>query len=150
MIQVAHLGANSGALEVRFIDEPGARRVFINTPGTHAVWLADDDDKDGVFKFQQVHGSGDGLLIPADMLLCYDHKFMYLSNWFGNTVQQFDISDPFHPVLTATVAVPHPNMLRLSRDTGVCMSLTRCSRLGTTTPASGRRAMTRTGSGCSM
>jgi methanethiol oxidase len=116
VIQVAHLGANSGALEVRFIDEPGVRRAFINTPGTHAVWLADDDDKDGVFKFQPVHGPGDGLLIPADKLLSYDHKFMYLSNWFGNTVQQFDISDPFHPVLTATVAVPHPNMLRLSRD----------------------------------
>ena len=116
VIQLANLGANSGALEVRFIDKPGVRRAFINTPGTHAVWLADDDDNDGVFKFQQVLGPGDGLLIPADMLLSYDHKFMYLSNWFGNAVQQFDISDPFHPVLKASVAVPHPNMLRLSRD----------------------------------
>ncbi len=116
VIQVASLGANSGALEVRFIDEPGVRRAFINTPGTHAVWLAEDDDKDGVFKFHQVLGPADGLLIPVDMLLSYDHKFMYLTNWFGNTVQQFDISDPFHPVLKATVAVPHPNMLRLSPD----------------------------------
>ena len=41
---------------------------------------------------------------------------MYLTNWFGNTVQQFDISDPFNPVLRATASVPHPNMLRLSRD----------------------------------
>ena len=116
VIQVANLGANSGALEVRFIDEPGVRRAFINTPGTHAVWLAQDDDKDGVFEFQQVLGPKDGLLIPVDMLLSYDHKFMYLTNWFGNTVQQFDISDPFHPVLKASVTVPHPNMLRLSRD----------------------------------
>ncbi len=116
VIQVAKLGANSGALEVRFIDEPGVRRAFINTPGTHAVWLAEDDDKDGVFKFHQVLGPADGLLIPVDMLLSYDHKFMYVTNWFGNTVQQFDISDPFHPVLKATVAVPHPNMLRLSPD----------------------------------
>lgn len=114
VIQVANLGANNGALEVRFIDEPGVRRAFINTPGTHAVWLADDDDNDGVFDFQQVLGPGDGLLIPADMLLSYDHRFMYLTNWFGNTVQQFDISDPFNPVLTANVSVPHPNMLRLS------------------------------------
>ena len=116
VIQVANLGANSGALEVRFIDKPGVRRAFINTPGTHAVWLADDDDNDGVFRFQQVLGPGDGLLIPADMLLSYDHRFMYLTNWLGNTVQQFDITDPFHPVLKATVAVPHPNMLRLSPD----------------------------------
>jgi methanethiol oxidase len=116
VIQVANLGANSGALEVRFIDQPGVRRAFINTPGTHAVWLAEDDDQDGVFAFHQVLGPSDGLLIPADMLLSYDHKFMYLSNWFGNTVQQFDIRNPFHPVLKASVPVPHPNMLRLSPD----------------------------------
>jgi len=118
VIQVANLGANSGALEVRFIDEPGVRRALINVPGTHSVWLADDDDKDGVFDFQQVLGPADGLLIPTDMLLSYDHRFMYVGNWFGDTVQQFDITDPFHPVLKATASVPHPNMLRLSPDDG--------------------------------
>jgi methanethiol oxidase len=116
VIQTADLGTNSGALEVRFIREHGVRRAFINTPGTHAVWLADDDDGDGVFEFQQVLGPEDGLTIPVDMLLSYDHKYMYLTNWFGNTVQQFDITDPFNPVLKATASVPHPNMLRLSRD----------------------------------
>jgi len=116
VIQIADLGESSGALEVRFIEERGVRRAFINTPGTNAVWLADDDDGDGVFEFQQVLGPEHGLLIPADMLLSYDHKYMYLTNWFGNTVQQFDITDPFNPVLKATVSVPHPNMLRLSRD----------------------------------
>jgi methanethiol oxidase len=116
VIQTADLGTNSGALEVRFIREHGVRRAFINTPGTHAVWLADDDDRDGVFEFQQVLGPEDGLTIPVDMLLSYDHKYLYLTNWFGNTVQQFDITDPFNPVLKATASVPHPNMLRLSRD----------------------------------
>jgi len=116
VIQTADLGAGSGALEVRFIREHGVRRAFINTPGTSAVWLADDDDRDGVFDFQQVLGPEDGLLIPADLLLSYDNKYMYLTNWFGNTVQQFDISDPFNPVLNETVSLPHPNMLRLSRD----------------------------------
>jgi methanethiol oxidase len=118
VIQVADLGSGSGALEVRFIREHGVRRAFINTPGTNAVWLADDDDGDGVFDFQQVLGPDDGLVLPADMLLSYDHRYLYLTNWFGNTVQQFDISDPFNPALKATVPVPHPNMLRLSRDNG--------------------------------
>ena len=116
VIQIADLGANSGALEVRFIREHGVRRAFINTPGTSAVWLADDDDRDGVFEFQQVLGPDDGLELPVDMLLSYDRRYLYLTNWFGNTVQQFDITDPFNPVLTATESVPHPNMLRLSRD----------------------------------
>jgi selenium-binding protein 1 len=116
VIQVADLGANSGALEVRFIEQHGVRRAFINTPGTNAVWLAHDDDRDGVFEFQQVLGPEHGLVLPADMLLSYDNKYMYLTNWFGNTVQQFDITDPFNPVLNSTVPVPHPNMLRLSPD----------------------------------
>ena len=116
VIQVADLGVNSGALEVRFIRKHGVRWALINTPGTSAVWLADDDDRDGVFDFQQVLGPEDGLVLPVDMLLSYDHRYMYVTNWFGNTVQQFDITDPFNPVLTATESVPHPNMLRLSRD----------------------------------
>ena len=114
--QVAKLGANNGALEVRFIHVRGVRRALMNMPGTSTVWLADDDDHDGVFDFQQVLGPEDGLLIPTDMLLSYDSRYMYVANWFADTVQQFDISDPFEPVLTSTVSVPHPNMLRLSRD----------------------------------
>jgi len=116
VLQVADLGTNSGALEVRFIEKYGQRRAFINAAGTSALWLADDDDKDGFFDFTQVLGPEDGLDIPIDMLLSYDNRVMYISNWFGNTVQQYDITDPFHPALIDEVDVPHPNMLRLSRD----------------------------------
>jgi methanethiol oxidase len=116
VIQTADLGAHSGALMVHFVMRPGVRRAFINTPGTSAVWLADDDDRDGVYDFQQVLGPEDGLALPPDMLISHDDRYLYVSNWFGNTVQQFDITDPFNPVLKSTVSVPHPNMLRLSRD----------------------------------
>jgi methanethiol oxidase len=116
VVQTENLGANSGALMVRFVPQPGVSRAFINAPGTNAVWLAHDDDGDGVFAFRQVLGPDDGLELPVDMILSYDATTMYVSNWFGDTVQQFDISDPFNPTLRATVDVPHPNMLRLSRD----------------------------------
>ena len=82
VIHTADLGAGSGALEVRFIERHKVRRAFINTPGTSAVWLADDDDHDGVFDFQQVLGPEDGLVIPADMLPSYDSRYMYVTNWF--------------------------------------------------------------------
>lgn len=116
VIQTADLGEHSGALMVHFVQTPRVRRAFINAPGTSAIWLADDDDRDGVFDFQQVLGPGDGLQLPPDITLSGDGRYLYASNWFGNTVQQFDITDPFNPTLEATVAVPHPNMLRLSRD----------------------------------
>lgn len=116
VIQVADLGEHSGALEIRFLDEPATRRALMNVPGTSTVWLADDDDRDGSFEFTQVLGPEDGLALPPDMLISHDGRYMYLSNWFGNTVQQFDITDPFNPVLAGTASVPHPNMLRLSPD----------------------------------
>jgi len=116
VIQTADLGEHSGALMVHWVARDGVRRAFINTPGTSAVWLADDDDRDGVYDFQQVLGPRDGLKLPPDLLLSHDGKYLYVSNWFGDTVQQFDIANPFRPVLKHTVSVPHPNMLRLSRD----------------------------------
>jgi methanethiol oxidase len=116
VIQTADLGASSGALMVHWVGRHDVRRAFINAPGTSAIWLAADDDGDGVYDFQQVLGPEDGLALPPDMLLSHDDKYMYVSNWFGDTVQQFDITNPFKPLLKATVSVPHPNMLRLSRD----------------------------------
>jgi selenium-binding protein 1 len=116
VIQTASLGPSSGALMVHFVPKKGVRRAFINAPGTSAIWLADDDDRDGVFDFQQVLGPDDGLALPPDMIVSHDGKYLYVSNWFGNTVQQFDIANPFDPVLKGTVSVPHPNMLRLSHD----------------------------------
>ena len=116
VIQTADLGAHSGAVMVHWIRQHGVRRALINAAGTSAIWLADDDDGNGVYDFQQVLGPADGVAVPVDMILSHDDKYMYVSNWFGNTVQRFDIADPFHPVLKATVSVPHPNMLRLSRD----------------------------------
>jgi methanethiol oxidase len=116
VIQTADLGAHNGALMVHWLGKPGVRRAFINTPGTSAVWLADDDDRDGVYRFQQVLGPDDGLALPCDLILSHDDKYLYVSNWVGNTVRQFDLSDPYHPALKATVSLPHPNMLRLSRD----------------------------------
>jgi selenium-binding protein 1 len=116
VIQTADLGDHSGALMVHWVMEPGVRRAYINAPGTSAIWLADDDDGNGVYDFQQVLGGEDGLALPPDMLLSHDGKSMYVSNWFGETVQKFDLTDPFNPTLESTVSVPHPNMLRLSRD----------------------------------
>ena len=116
VVQRVDLGANSGALEVRWIEKPGSTLGMTNTPGTNGLWVWEDADGDGLFTFHRVLSEADGLAGPMDIVLSKDYRTLYVSNWFGNTVQKFDISDPFAPVLVDQVAVPHPNMLRLSPD----------------------------------
>lgn len=116
VVQRVDLGPNSGALEVRWIERPGSTLGLTNTPGTNALWVWEDDDGDGLFTFHQVLSAADGLAGPMDIVLTRDHRYLYVSNWFANTVQKFDLDDPFAPVLVDEVAVPHPNMLRLSPD----------------------------------
>ena len=70
-------GAHSGALMVHWVMQHGVRRAFINTPGTNAVWLADDDDGNGVYDFQQVLGPKDGVKLPMDMIPSHDDKYLY-------------------------------------------------------------------------
>jgi methanethiol oxidase len=116
VLQRVDLGPNSGALEVRWIEKPGSTLGITNTPGTNGLWVWEDIDGDGLFTFHQVLSAADGLAGPMDIVLTSDHRNLYVSNWFGNSVQKFDISDPFAPALVDEVFVPHPNMLRLSPD----------------------------------
>jgi methanethiol oxidase len=111
-----NLGTNHGALEVRFLKKDRRTRGYINTPGTSAVWYFEDEDCNGDLTFHQVLGPEDNLALPVDMLLSYDQKFMYVTNWAGNTVQQWNISDRQNPQLVGQATVPHANMLRLSTD----------------------------------
>ena len=69
------------------------------------MWLWEDEDRDGGYAFQPILSAADGLQGPVDMVLAED-----------DTVQAFDIRDPYAPVLIDQVAVPHANMLRVSVD----------------------------------
>jgi len=113
VIQTADLGENCGALEVRWI---GHENIGLtNCPGTNALWAWEDEDEDGFYDFHQVLSAADGLAGPADMVLTGDGE-LYITNYFGNSLQKFDISDPFAPLLIDEVYLPHPNMLRVSPD----------------------------------
>jgi methanethiol oxidase len=70
--------------------------------------------------------------LVTDMVLSLDDKFLYVSCWGTGELIQYDVSDPFNPVLVDTVkiggianSVPHPagkqitggpQMVELSRD----------------------------------
>jgi selenium-binding protein 1 len=115
VLQTVDLGPQTGALEVRWLEEPGSTIGFTNAPGTSEIWRWHDVDLDGVYEFELAIKLPEGS-IPTDMLISSDDKFLYVSNWMGNNVMQFDIRNPFNPVLVSQVPMPDSQMMRLSPD----------------------------------
>ncbi|MGE3524792.1 MAG: selenium-binding protein SBP56-related protein, partial [Gemmatimonadales bacterium] len=102
-------------LEVRWLHGPDARGGFINAAYGNSVWYWEDADGDGRLEFQRVIRLPDGSS-PADMRISYDNQLLYVSLFGGNEVRQYDISTPRHPRLLASLALPHPNMMKLTPD----------------------------------
>jgi selenium-binding protein 1 len=136
VIQTADLGANSAALMVHFVRTPGVRRAFINAPGTSAIWLADDDDRDGVYDFQQVLGPDDGLELPPDMIR--DNRRLYVTN---SLLTPWDNDPDFGPARNDQYGIwlfriGENGGLRPSRRSGdPWVSFTNVRRKSTTGPA---------------
>lgn len=113
--QTVDLGPGTGALEVRWLSEMGSTIGFTNTPGTSEIWRWEDEDLDGHYDFQPAI-SLPPFSIPVDILLSSDDKYLYVSNWVGNNVMQYDVSDPFNPVFVSQVTIPNSQMMRISPD----------------------------------
>jgi selenium-binding protein 1 len=115
VIQTKHIGAGTGALEVRWRAKKDSTIGYTNAPGSSEIWAWDDLDGDGKFTFTAVIKLPEGS-IPTDMLLTDDDKYLYVSNWVGNNVRQYNIEDPLKPELVSEVEIPHAQMLRISPD----------------------------------
>lgn len=102
-------------LEVRWLHGPKGLGGFTNAAFGGSVWYWDDKDKDGKLEFARVIKLADNSA-PADMRVSYDNKYLYVSLWGGGKVQQYDITDPHTPKLLSEVAIPQPNMMKLSPD----------------------------------
>jgi len=113
VIQRVNLGAGTGALEARWTNTYGEPVGYTNTPGTGAIWAWEDFDGDGVYAFHQVLT---GLGIPTDLVMTSDSKYLYAADWGQGRVFQINIQDRLHPRITATLNVPHAQMMRLSQD----------------------------------
>lgn len=115
VIQTENIGAGTGALEVRWRRKKGSTIGYTNAPGTNEIWAWEDLDGDGRFTFKMVIKLPDGS-VPTDMLLSDDDKYLYVSNWAGNNVRQYNMKDPLKPALASEVEIPYAQMLRLSPD----------------------------------
>ena len=102
-------------LEVRWLHGPAGLGGFTNAAFGSSVWYWEDADRDGRLEFYRVIQLPENSA-PADMRVSYDNRFLYVSLWGGGKVQQYDIADPKSPKLTSEVAIPQPNMMKLTPD----------------------------------
>ena len=66
--------------------------------------MADDDDGDGVYDYGRCSVPRGRAGAAARHGPVADGTAMYVSNWFGDLVQKFDLTDPFNLVLEDTVS----------------------------------------------
>ena len=110
-IQVGHAGA--APLEVRWSLKKGADYGFTNCALDNSLWMF-RGGPDGRYEFKKVADTGP---MPADLRQSPDDTYLFVSNFGGDSIQQFDVSDPDHPKLfsTATIGV-QPNMMHVTGD----------------------------------
>ena len=113
VIQVANL--DKAPLEVRWLHGPDGRGGFINCAYGNSLWYWEDADRDGQLEFHRVVRFPDGSA-PADVRISYDNRYLYVTHFGGNRVEQYDIRNPRQPRLVSTLEFPHPNMMKLSPD----------------------------------
>jgi methanethiol oxidase len=105
--------AGLAPLEVRWSPEPGANHGFTNCALDNSLWLF-RGKPNGTYEFKKVAQTG---AMPADLRQSPDGRFLYVSCFGANELQQWDVADPDHPKLTSTVAPGvQPNMMHVTGD----------------------------------
>ena len=113
ILQIEEVGLAPFA--VRWMHGPNGLGGFTCAALGGSVWYWEDADGDGVMEVHNVIQLPEGS-IPADMRVSYDNRYLYVSQWGGGKVQQYDIADPKSPKLVSEVAIPQSNMMKLTPD----------------------------------
>lgn len=105
--------AGLAPLEVRWALKPEANYGFTNCALDNSLWLF-RGQADGSYEFKKVAETG---ALPADLRQSPDDRYLFVSCFGSNELQQWDVSDPDRPKLFSTV-VPgvQPNMMHLTGD----------------------------------
>lgn len=100
-------------LECRWSLKEGANHGFTNCALDASIWLW-ESAQDGKYTARKFCDTGK---MPADLRQSPDDRFLYVSCFGSNEIQQWDVSDLKKPRLTSTV-VPgvHPNMMHVTGD----------------------------------
>ncbi len=101
-------------LEIRWALRPENRYAFTATALTHQIYLIHQKD-DGTFAATAVGDLGD--VLPVDISLSKDDRYLYVVGFMTGEVQQWDVSDPFRPKRLRSLKVGESaNMISQSWD----------------------------------
>lgn len=87
-------------LEIRWALQPHNNWAFVNAPLTSKIWLIYQKD-DGTFAAEDVItiGDGKGTLLPVDISIAANDKFLTVDTFMDGMARIYDISDPHKPKL---------------------------------------------------
>jgi selenium-binding protein 1 len=110
---IQRLTTGAAPLETRWGLKEGANHGFTNCALDNSIWIW-EGDKNGSYTTRKLCSVG---TMPADLRQSADDRFLYVSCFGSNEVQQWDVSDIKNPKLVSTV-VPgvQPNMMHLTGD----------------------------------
>ena len=110
---VQKLTAGSAPLECRWSLKEGANHGFTNCALEDSIWIW-EGDKDGKYTTRKFCSTGK---LPADLRQSPDDRFLYVSCFGSNEIQQWDVSDLKNPKLASTIAPGvQPNMMHVTGD----------------------------------
>jgi selenium-binding protein 1 len=100
-------------LECRWSLKPGADYGFTNCALENSLWVWEGDGQ-GKYTARKLCETAD---LPADLSQSPDGRFLYVSCFAGDEVQQWDVSDLKKPRLASSVSPGvQPNMLHMTHD----------------------------------
>jgi selenium-binding protein 1 len=110
---LAQLTTGGAPLETRWSLKEKANHGFTNCLLDNSIWVweGQGDDK---YTSRKLCDTGK---LPADLRQSPDDRFLYVSCFGTNEIQQWDVSDLKNPRLVSTVAPGvHPNMMHVTGD----------------------------------
>jgi selenium-binding protein 1 len=110
---IAKLTTGAAPLECRWPLKEGANHGFTNCALDDSIWVW-EGTADGRYTARKLCDTGK---LPVDLRQSPDDRFLFVSCFGSNEIQQWDVSDLKNPKLKSTV-VPgvHPNMMHITGD----------------------------------
>jgi selenium-binding protein 1 len=107
------LKAGAAPLECRWSRKEGANHGFTNCAFDNSIWVW-EGTKDGRYTTRKLCDTGK---LPVDLRQSPDDRFLYVSCFASDEIQQWDVSDLKKPRLNSTLKLAiQPNMMHVTGD----------------------------------